>query len=170
MKNKGLMMMLSLALVAGLFGVLPTPRALAVSTGAPDAPLTAISLTGSTYTQNFDTLVSSGTSSDVPDGWAFSESDTNANSTYTAGTGSGNTGDTYSFGAASSTERALGGLRPRGLVPHPRPQSFHRAPPPVTRQRPGDAPGPGGGDWTERPPSRRDSPAARPPRAAALRA
>ncbi|MBK6724566.1 MAG: hypothetical protein IPG58_15245 [Acidobacteria bacterium] len=38
-----------------------------------------------------------------PDGWYFSESGTGANTTYSAGTGSGTTGDTFSFGAAAST-------------------------------------------------------------------
>ncbi len=77
----------------------------------------AISLTGSTYTQNFDSLASSGTSSSMPAGWLFSETGNNANTTYTAGTGSGNAGDTYSFGASGSGERALGMLRSGSLVP-----------------------------------------------------
>jgi hypothetical protein len=80
--------------------------------------MAAISLTtGTTYTQNFDTLASAGTSSTLPDGWVFSEAGTNANATYTAGTGSGTAGDTYSFGAASATERALGGLQSGSLIP-----------------------------------------------------
>jgi len=69
------------------------------------------------YTQNFDTLANSGTSSTVPTGWDFSESGANANTTYTAGTGSSNTGDTYSFGASGNTERALGGLLSSNLNP-----------------------------------------------------
>ncbi len=79
----------------------------------------AISLTvfGTSYTQDFNTLANSGTSSIVPTGWDFSESGTNANTTYTAGTGSGNAGDTYSFGAASNAERAFGGLRSGNLIP-----------------------------------------------------
>ena len=78
-----------------------------------------ISLTtiGVAYTQNFDTLASTGTSSAVPTGWDFVESSTNANTTYTAGTGSGTAGDTYSFGAAASTERAFGGLQSGTLIP-----------------------------------------------------
>ncbi len=73
----------------------------------------AISLTSLdvTYTQDFDTLVASGTSSTVPLGWDFSESGTNANTIYTAGTGSSATGDTYSFGGSASPERAFGTLR-----------------------------------------------------------
>jgi uncharacterized protein len=63
------------------------------------------------YTQDFDTLVTSGTSSTVPLGWDFSESGTNANTIYTAGTGSSTTGDTYGFGGSASPERAFGTLR-----------------------------------------------------------
>ena len=72
---------------------------------------------GTPYTQDFDTLANTGTSSVVPAGWAFLETGTNANTTYTAGTGSGNTGDTYSFGASGSTERAFGGLLSGSLTP-----------------------------------------------------
>ena len=39
------------------------------------------------------------------------------NGLYSTGTGSGNTGDTYSFGAASSAERAFGGLLSGSLTP-----------------------------------------------------
>ena len=85
---------------------------------APAAAQT-ISLTtmGTAYTQNFDTLASTGTSSVVPAGWAFGETGTAANTTYTAGTGSSATGDTYSFGALGSSERALGALRSGALSP-----------------------------------------------------
>ena len=77
-----------------------------------------ISLDGvGTYSQNFDSLASSGTSSIVPFGWAFVESGSNANTIYTAGIGSSNAGDTWSFGAAASTERAFGGLRSSSLIP-----------------------------------------------------
>jgi hypothetical protein len=79
----------------------------------------SVSLTvfGSAYAENFDTLANTGTSSVVPTGWEFSESGNNANTTYTAGTGSSNAGDTYSFGTSGSTERAFGGLRSGNLVP-----------------------------------------------------
>ena len=80
---------------------------------------TPVSITafGASVTENFDSLASSGTSSTTPTGWGFSESGTNANTIYTAGTGSGNSGDTYSFGATGNTERALGGLQSGSLVP-----------------------------------------------------
>ncbi len=76
----------------------------------------ATNFTGS-YSENFDTLVSTGNSTILPPEWILAESGTNANATYTAGTGSGNTGDTYSFGTAGSTERALGGLLSGSLTP-----------------------------------------------------
>ncbi|GAA0649647.1 hypothetical protein GCM10009424_27910 [Sphingomonas ursincola] len=68
---------------------------------------------GTALNQNFDTLANSGTSSALPSGWFISESGTSAtvNGQYAAGNGSGNAGDTYSFGAAGSTDRALGSLR-----------------------------------------------------------
>ncbi len=76
--------------------------------------LTAASLN---YSQNFDTLASSGTSSSLPTGWALLENNSSVNVSYAAGTGSNNAGNTYSFGKADSTERALGGLRSGSLVP-----------------------------------------------------
>lgn len=60
------------------------------------------------YFQDFDSLANSGTGSTLPYGWHFAEKGANANTTYTAGTGSGTGGDTYSFGPASSSDRALG--------------------------------------------------------------
>ena len=69
------------------------------------------------YQENFDTLASSGTSSLLPAGWEILEAGTNANLTYTAGTGSGNAGDTYSFGSTAATDRALGGLFSGSLTP-----------------------------------------------------
>ncbi len=67
--------------------------------------------------QNFDTLASSGTANTVmPAGWYFAEGGTGANTTYAAGTGSSSTGNTYSFGATSATERALGTLRTSSLT------------------------------------------------------
>ena len=71
----------------------------------------AIALGLGAYTQDFDTLAISGTSSTTPNGWGFSEGDANANLLYTAGTGSSNIGDTYSFGATGSSERAFGALQ-----------------------------------------------------------
>ena len=77
-----------------------------------------INLGSTAYTQNFNTLATSGTSSTMPANWFFFETGANANTTYTAGTGSSNGGDTYSFGtSASSTNRALGSLLSGNLKP-----------------------------------------------------
>lgn len=75
------------------------------------------SLTTLSYAQDFNTLANTGTSSTVPSGWIFQESGISANVNYTAGTGSSNTGDTYSYGSTSAADRALGGLRSGSLTP-----------------------------------------------------
>jgi hypothetical protein len=77
--------------VAGAIGLLA-----GAGVAAGQASLSAID---TAYTQDFNTLASTGQSDVVPLGWAFSELGTNANTTYTAGTGSNNAGDTYSFGS-----------------------------------------------------------------------
>ncbi len=77
-----------------------------------------ISLTapGSAYSQDFNTLsnAAGSTANNLTiTGWYLTESGGGArdNEQYAVGTGSDNTGDTYSYGTAGSTERALGGLR-----------------------------------------------------------
>src|SRR6185436_737121 len=77
---------------------------------ADTSPALSITALGSAITQNFDSLASAGTSSITPAGWGFVETGTNANTSYAAGTGSNNAGDTYSFGTAAA-DRALGGLQ-----------------------------------------------------------
>jgi uncharacterized protein len=72
---------------------------------------------GVAISENFNTLSSTAASSSTPAGWGFVESGSNANATYGVGTGSGNAGDTYSFGATGSTERAFGGLLSGSLTP-----------------------------------------------------
>lgn len=74
-------------------------------------------LTGLNYSQDFDSLASSGTSAALPAGWYFLEDGPNANLIYNTGNGSSNQGDTYSFGLAASTERALGGLQSSNILP-----------------------------------------------------
>ena len=75
---------------------------------------------GTPVTENFNSLVNTGTgtlAADTPVGVGFFETGTNANAIYTAGSGSLATGDTFSFGAAGATDRALGGLQSGSLVP-----------------------------------------------------
>src|SRR6476469_4866731 len=91
---------------------------------APVGQAQCISLTtiGSAYTQNFDTLsntAGSTTNNLTLTGWFMTESGGGArdNEQYAVDTGGSTTGDTYSYGAAASTERALGQLRSGTLIP-----------------------------------------------------
>lgn len=70
----------------------------------------SIDVFNTAVSENFDSLAATGTSSAVPPGWSFSESGTGADSTYAAGNGSSTTGNTFSFGANGSNDRALGTL------------------------------------------------------------
>jgi|GEM_PF-1303324 len=73
---------------------------------------------GSTYSQDFNTLASSGTTgSAVPAGWLFVEGGSSGNATYGIDNGGSNTGNTYSYGTTSSNDRAFGGLRSGNLIP-----------------------------------------------------
>jgi DNA/RNA endonuclease G (NUC1)/fibronectin type 3 domain-containing protein len=91
---------------------------------APGAHAQCVSLTtlGSAYTQNFDTLsntAGSTTNNLTIPGWFLTESGGGArdNEQYAVDTGGSTTGDMYSYGAAASTERALGQLRSGTLIP-----------------------------------------------------
>ncbi|MCA1614629.1 MAG: hypothetical protein LC795_10915 [Acidobacteria bacterium] len=84
----------------------------------------SVSLTtvGSAYTQNFNTLsntAASTTNETLPTGWYITESGGGArdNDQYGVDTGGSATGDTYSYGAAGNTDRALGGLLSGTLIP-----------------------------------------------------
>ncbi|HEX8889485.1 MAG TPA: DNA/RNA non-specific endonuclease [Pyrinomonadaceae bacterium] len=90
--------------------IVPVSNATITGTGS-----ITLSTNGAAYIQNFDTLANTGTSGALPSGWYFDETGTNANMLYTAGTGSANTGDTYSFGASGSNERAFGTLLSNSL-------------------------------------------------------
>lgn len=72
---------------------------------------------GTAYTEDFNTLANTGTSGTTPLGWALFETGTNAETTYSTGTGSANAGNTYSFGDSGSAERAFGGLQSGSLNP-----------------------------------------------------
>jgi hypothetical protein len=68
------------------------------------------------YFQDFNTLAVSGTNNSyLPPGWAIWEFGSNADQKYRAGSGTSNVGDTYSFGAAGETDRALGTLQSANL-------------------------------------------------------
>jgi hypothetical protein len=67
-------------------------------------------------TENFDSLANSGTSSMLPAGWSLAETGSTPDALYSTSSGTATGGDTYSFGAAGSSERALGTLRTGTLV------------------------------------------------------
>ncbi len=80
-----------------------------------------IPLTGTAYTQDFNTLsnVAASTTNNLSiPGWQLIESGLGArdNDQYAVDNGSFNTGDTYSFGATAATERALGSVRSGTLI------------------------------------------------------
>ncbi|MFB2878171.1 SdiA-regulated domain-containing protein [Floridanema aerugineum] len=76
-----------------------------------------INFTGGTYSQNFDTLATSGvnntwTNDSTLAGWSLFRSPVpgTAIATYNADNGASNIGSFYSYGATSNSDRALGGL------------------------------------------------------------
>jgi hypothetical protein len=79
--------------------------------------VTPVGLTSGTYSQDFDTLANTGTSSVLPTGWQIFEGGANGNAFYTAGNGSTNAGTAYSYGATGSTDRALGTFTSGNLSP-----------------------------------------------------
>ncbi|MBL9190566.1 MAG: hypothetical protein JNK23_24020 [Opitutaceae bacterium] len=84
--------------------------AFGLSLGWALSPVSATTLTtiGVAYTQDFNSLATSGTSTLLPTGWAFSETGVSNDTTYGTGTGSSTTGNTYSFG--TNSDRAFGTL------------------------------------------------------------
>ena len=112
---------------AGLVGV-PSPENQAGAAIASDiinvVPGLQISITtlGVGLTENFNTLsntAGSTTNTLLPTDWVISEAGGGArdNEQYAVDTGGSTTGDTYSYGAAGSTERALGALQSGTLIP-----------------------------------------------------
>ena len=96
------------------------PIVLLCSLGAPALAQT-IPVTGGAYTQDFNTLsntAGSTTNSALPIGWLLNETGGSArdNEQYAVDTGASNTGDTFSYGAAGNSERALGSVRSGTLI------------------------------------------------------
>jgi uncharacterized repeat protein (TIGR01451 family) len=103
------------AFVLVFFGLL-------AATPALHAQCVSLTTLGSASTQNFDTLsnVAGSTTNNLTiPGWFLTESGGGArdNEQYAVDTGGSTTGDMYSYGAAASTERALGQLRSGTLIP-----------------------------------------------------
>ncbi|SFJ89514.1 PEP-CTERM protein-sorting domain-containing protein [Sphingomonas sp. NFR04] len=75
-----------------------------------------VALTAKTYTQNFDTLATSGTSKALPTGWKLDErGSSTAGSDDAYATSNANTGTAYAFGTGS--ERALGSVTSGSATP-----------------------------------------------------
>src|ERR1051326_1678215 len=94
-------------------------RSVLADTGTGSVSLVAL---GTAATENFDTLsntAGSTTNTALPTGWYITEGGGGArdNEQYAVDTGGSTTGDIYSYGAAGSTERALGQLRSGTLIP-----------------------------------------------------
>ena len=84
------------------------------------AQCVSLTTAGSGVSQNFDTLATTGINNNLTiTGWFLDETGggTRDNEQYGADTGSSNTADTYSYGAAAASERALGGLQSGTLIP-----------------------------------------------------
>lgn len=77
----------------------------------------SITSLSASYTEDFNTLVSTGSSSTLPIGWLLFESGTNANTTYVADNGITISGNTYIYGIKGSTDRAFGTLQSGSLNP-----------------------------------------------------
>ncbi len=107
-------LVVALSLALGMVGQITQP---VIADGS--ASLTAF---GVTYTQDFDILAITGTTnatSTLPIGWMLTESGGGSrdNEQYAADTGGSNSGDSYSYGSAASTDRALGGLQSGSVIP-----------------------------------------------------
>ncbi len=70
------------------------------------------------YTQDFNSLdISTTASANLPIGWSIFETGTNADQKYIGDNGGSNSGNTFSYGTTSATERSLGGLQSGSLNP-----------------------------------------------------
>jgi uncharacterized protein len=116
--NKRLFKVFSLiTILALMLMAVPMQNAGALGGGSGSISLTTL---GTAYTQDFNTLANTGASNNLNlTGWYLNESGSSSanNGQYNTGTGSGTGGDVYSFGAASSTERAFGTLFSGTLTP-----------------------------------------------------
>jgi uncharacterized repeat protein (TIGR01451 family) len=99
-----------------------TAALLLASAASVSAQCVSLTTLGSASTQSFNTLSStagSTTNNLTITGWFMTETGGGArdNEQYAVDTGGSNTGDTYSYGPAGNTDRALGGLQSGTLIP-----------------------------------------------------
>jgi autotransporter-associated beta strand protein len=83
----------------------------ALSSVFANKTLAQVSLTGTSYTQDFDSMGATGTTTATPSGW-FVGTGTGAiaGTTVTVGNGGSNAGGNYNLGTTSAPDRALGSL------------------------------------------------------------
>jgi uncharacterized protein len=115
--SRFLIVTMATLLAAGWLTVMPDLAK--ADTGTGSISLTTLDVAAS---ENFDTLANatgSTTNTALPLGWYITETGGGArdNEQYAVDTGSSNTGDTYGYGSATATDRALGGLQSGTLIP-----------------------------------------------------
>jgi hypothetical protein len=67
-------------------------------------------LSGVNFSEKFNTLATSGSNHQLPNGFEFAFNESPGNLTYTSDNGSSSNGETYSYGSTGSSDRALGEL------------------------------------------------------------
>ena len=98
----------ALSIAAAAIGVIAVPTQANAAVSVP-------SNGAFSYTQNFDSLATTGTANlwtndSTLQGWSLFASNNTPIASYSTGNGSSTTGSFYSFGTTGSTDRALGGL------------------------------------------------------------
>jgi predicted extracellular nuclease len=117
LKSSWLTFSIALAAIALPVVFLVLLPAISADTGTGSISLTTL---GSPSLENFDTLAIAGTTNaTLPTGWYITEGGLGArdNEQYGADNGGSATGDIYSYGTTSATDRALGALRSGALFP-----------------------------------------------------
>lgn len=72
-------------------------------------------LSGVNFSENFNTLATSGSNNQLPNGFEFAFNESPGNLTYSADNGANSSGDTFSYGSTGSSDRALGELTSAGV-------------------------------------------------------
>lgn len=100
---------------------LGTPTSVNIDITDNDDAISLATLNTPTAVITFDELVNTGSgitgTTNMPRGaYFYEETGSGINTTYRADNGTGNAGDTYSFGATGSTDRAFGSIGSNGIV------------------------------------------------------
>ena len=95
---------------------LGSPTDVNISITDNDDAILLTTLNTPSATTNFNELATSGSSTDVSKGAYFLETGTSQNTLYVSSDGSSNSGETYSYGTGTNTDRALGSGITSGLT------------------------------------------------------